>query len=73
MLFAIELLVQTLLQKIEQLEARIKTLEAENALLRNRRNSNNSHIPPSQDQNRPKKNQSLLRPNRQESRRSTWA
>lgn len=58
----IQLLLQTLLQKIEHLEARVKTLEAENALLRNKKNSNNSHIPPSQDQNRPKKNQSLREP-----------
>ncbi len=55
----IQALIQTLLQKIEQLEARVKTLEAENALLKNRKNSNNSHIPPSQDQNRPRKNKSL--------------
>jgi transposase len=58
----IQLLLQTLLQKIEQLESRIKILEAENALLKNKKNSNNSHIPPSQDQNRPKKNQSLREP-----------
>jgi len=58
----IQLLVQTLLQKIEQLEARVITLEAENALLNNKKNSNNSHIPPSQDQNRPRRNQSLREP-----------
>ena len=58
----LQLLVQTLLQKIEQLEARIKILEAENAILRNKKNSGNSHIPPSQDQNRIKKNQSLREP-----------
>lgn len=58
----IQLLLQTLLQKIEQLEARVKFLEAENALLKNKKNSNNSHIPPSQDQNRPRKNQSLREP-----------
>lgn len=58
----IQLLLQSLLQKIEQLESRIKILEAENALLKNKKNSNNSHIPPSQDQNRPKKNQSLREP-----------
>lgn len=55
----LQILVQTLQRKIGQLEARIKTLETENALLRNKKNSSNSHIPPSQDQNRPKKNQSL--------------
>ena len=58
----LQILIQTLLQKIEQLEARIKVLEAENALLKNKKNSNNSHIPPSQDQNRPRKNQSLREP-----------
>lgn len=58
----IQLLVQTLLQKIEQLETRVKSLEAENALLKNKKNSNNSHLPPSQDQNRPRKNQSLREP-----------
>jgi transposase len=58
----IQLLIQTLLQKIEQLEARVNTLEAENALLKNKKNSNNSHLPPSQDQNRPRKNQSLREP-----------
>ena len=58
----LQILIQTLLQKIEQLEARVKILEAENALLKNKKNSNNSHIPPSQDQNRPRKNQSLRGP-----------
>ncbi len=58
----IQLLLQIFQQKIQQLEARIKILEAENAILRNKKNSNNSHIPPSQDQNRPKKNQSLRQP-----------
>lgn len=37
----------------------IKNLEAEVALLKNIKNSNNSHIPPSKDENRVKKNQSL--------------
>ena len=58
----LQILIQTLLQKIEQLEARVKILEAENALLKNKKNSNNSHIAPSQDQNRPRKNQSLREP-----------
>ncbi len=58
----IQALIQTLLQTIERLEARVAVLEAENALLKNKKNSNNSHIPPSQDQNRPKKNQSLRAP-----------
>ena len=55
-------LVQTLVHKIAQLEARIKILETENAMLRNKKNSGNSHIPPTQDQNRVKKNQSLRVP-----------
>ena len=58
----INIFLQTLLQKIEQLEARIKVLEAENAMLKQKKNSSNSHTPPSQDQNRPKKNQSLREP-----------
>ena len=58
----LQILKQTLLHKIEQLEARIKVLEAENALLKNKKNSNNSHTPPSQYQNRPRKNQSLREP-----------
>ena len=37
----------------------IKNLEAEVALLKNIKNSNNSHIPPAKDENRVKKNQSL--------------
>ena len=41
------MLIQTLLQKIEHLRARIKMPEAENALLKNKKNSNNSRIPPS--------------------------
>ena len=44
---------------IVALEARIVVLEAEIALLKNKKNSNNSSIPPSQDQNRPRPNQSL--------------
>ena len=58
----IQALFQSLLQTIERLEARIAVLEAENALLKNKKTSNNSHIPPSQDQNRPRKNQSLREP-----------
>ena len=38
-------LLQTLLQTIETLEARVAVLEAENAILKNKKNSNNSHIP----------------------------
>ena len=58
----LQALIHTLLQTIERLEARVAVLEAENALLKNKKNSKNSHIPPSQDQNRPKKNQSLREP-----------
>src|SRR5665647_1760643 len=44
---------------IDAQKDQIKNLEAENALLRQIKNSNNSHIPPSKDENRVKKNQSL--------------
>lgn len=52
-------LLQSLLQTIERLEARVAALEAENALLKSKKNSKNSHVPPSQDPHRSKKNQSL--------------
>jgi transposase len=44
---------------IDAQKNQIKNLEAENALLRQIKNSNNSHIPPSKDENRVRKNQSL--------------
>ncbi len=44
---------------IDAQNIQIKNLETEIALLKNRKNSNNSHIPPSKDENRIKKNQSL--------------
>jgi len=44
---------------IDAQSCQIKNLETEIALLKNRKNSNNSHIPPSKDENRAKKNQSL--------------
>jgi hypothetical protein len=44
---------------IEVLLASIASLEAELAIYKNKKDSNNSHIPPSQDQNRPRKNQTL--------------
>ena len=58
----IQALFQSLLQTIERLEAKVVALEAELAVYKNMKNSNNSHIPPSQDQYRPKKNQSLREP-----------
>ncbi len=52
--------------KIDVLESKIESLNEQNIVLqieitelKNKKNSNNSHIPPSQDQNRPKTNQSL--------------
>ena len=52
--------------KIDVLECMIVSLNEQNIVLKieitglkNKKNSNNSHIPPSQDQNRPKTNQSL--------------
>lgn len=61
-----DILIQTLIAKnqqqqktIEVLTGRISLLEAELAIYKNKKNSNNSHTPPSKDENRPKKNQSL--------------
>lgn len=51
----IQVLVQTLLQKIGRLEAEIVSLEAELVVYKNKKNSSYSHIPPAQDQNRIKK------------------
>ena len=57
---------EELLKRLAQLESRILALEEENKILKERlskystqKNSRNSSIPPSQDQNRPKRNQSL--------------
>ena len=44
---------------IDTLKAQVKNLATEISLLKNKKNSNNSHIPPSKDENRVKKNQSL--------------
>jgi len=44
---------------IEAQNRQIKYLEETIALLKNKKNSNNSHLPPSKDENRVKKNQSL--------------
>ena len=61
-----KILIETLVEEnkkmaktIELLLAKIVSLEAEVAISKNKKNSNNSHVPPSQDQNRPKRNQSL--------------
>jgi transposase/uncharacterized coiled-coil protein SlyX len=44
---------------IDAQSCQIKNLETEIAILKNKKNSNNSHLPPSKDENRAKKNQSL--------------
>lgn len=60
------ILIQTLLTKIKSQEkmidglvTRITVLEAELVIYKNKKNSSNSHTPPSKDENRPMKNQSL--------------
>ena len=60
------LIIQNLIAKIQSQEkiidgliTRITGLEAELLIYKNKKNSNNSHTPPSKDENRPKKNQSL--------------
>ena len=58
----IQLLLQSLQQTITEQAAIIVKLENRILVLENKKNSSNSHIPPSQDQNRPKKNQSLREP-----------
>ena len=52
-------LVLILVRKVEILTLRVSELETELAIYKNPKNSGNSSIPPSQDQNRPRKNQSL--------------
>ncbi len=61
-----KILLETLISKIEDLQRinnvlmkRISLLEDELALYKNKKNSHNSSIPPSKDENRPLKNQSL--------------
>lgn len=61
-----EKLIATLLEKDQTqenlnatLRERITSLEEELAIYKNKKNSNNSHTPPSKDENRPMKNQSL--------------
>ena len=58
--------IEVLIRRLEALEKKAAILEEENLFLRERlakyenpKNSRNSSIPPSQDENRPKKNQSL--------------
>lgn len=62
----VNLVIQNLISKIQSQEkiidgliARVKSLEAEVAIYKNKKNSYNSHTPPSKDENRPMKNQSL--------------
>jgi transposase len=50
---------EELFQTVQVLLKRIDELEQEVHLLRNKKNSGNSSIPPSKDENRPKRNQSL--------------
>jgi len=61
-----ELFIKELLVRIERLEAEVKELRKENLYLRTElekykhtKNSSNSHLPPSKDENRPQRNQSL--------------
>lgn len=44
------------------LNQQVSILQTELAVLKNKKNSNNSHTPPSKDENRVKKNQSLRKP-----------
>ena len=60
------ILIETLFTRVNELTAtiakqleEINSLKLELAVCKNKKNSGNSHSPPSQDQNRPKKNQSL--------------
>ena len=61
-----KILIEALLRDVKNLTATVTKLVEENRLLgielasyKNKKNSGNSHLPPSHDQNRPKKNQSL--------------
>ncbi|QCY70342.1 IS66 family transposase [Antarcticibacterium flavum] len=61
--------IEVLIRRLEALEKKVETLEKENASLKERlakyenpKNSRNSSIPPSKDENRPAKNQSLRTP-----------
>lgn len=50
---------ESLIISNDSLIKRVTDLEAELAVYKNKKNSNNSHTPPSKDENRPQKNQSL--------------
>ena len=52
-------LIATQATLIETMKAGLASLEKEIAILKNKKDSSNSSIPPSKDENRPKKNQSL--------------
>jgi transposase len=61
-----KILIETLISKVEELQSintvlmkRISFLEEELAIYKNKKNSNNSSIAPSKDENRPLRNQSL--------------
>jgi transposase-like protein len=61
-----KILIETLFIEIKKLQHAVEQLRVENAslkaeigILKNKKNSNNSHTPPSKDENRPVKNQSL--------------
>lgn len=63
-----KILIESLISKVEELQnlnkvlmGRISLLEAELAVYKNKKNSNNSSVPPSKDENRPLRNQSLRR------------
>ncbi|MFN0081700.1 MAG: hypothetical protein ACKVOM_04215 [Ferruginibacter sp.] len=58
----VNILIQTLQQTINEQAAIIVKRRGRISVLENTKNSNNGHIPCSQDQNRPKKNQSLREP-----------
>lgn len=54
-----EVIVEKQQAEISTLMVRVKTLEDEIVVLKNKKNSSNSHVPPSVDLTKPKRNQSL--------------
>ncbi len=52
-------IIQILLQKIEELTKEVQYLKDRLSKYEHPKNSNNSSVPPSKDENRPKRNQSL--------------